>query len=261
MNQRPSAAPASKPEPDEFFIGYDPPIPPGIARFVGLTVMLMILGALVWAVGFGPGHVRLEGGTFEFGRPRTFSGTIVEDPVPALRLDGQDAGTAPWALLVAPRKHGAADAIQGLNGRQVTLNGTRIVRGSHTMIEIEPASIVPGRRMNVVEEWTIGTAPIEVRGEIVDAKCFLGVMVPGAGITHKECAGLCLRGGIPPALFVQDRSGLSALLLLTGPSGESIAGQAERVVGEPIDLTGTVAHHGGWLVLRTDPATWRPITR
>ena len=63
---------------------------------------------------------------------------------------------------------------------------------------------------------------VELTGEIVDSKCFLGVMVPGSGKTHKECASLCLRGGIPPALFVQDRAGHSSLLLLVGQLGSRL---------------------------------------
>ncbi|MEO7270444.1 MAG: hypothetical protein ABI211_00410, partial [Vicinamibacterales bacterium] len=104
-------------------------------------------------------------------------------------------------------------------------------------------------------------APVVLRGEIVDSKCFLGVMVPGAGKTHKECASLCLRGGIPPALFVQDRSGASSLLLVTGPSGEAVTDAARQLAGEAIELTGTVARTGGWLVVRTDPATWVRLSR
>jgi hypothetical protein len=106
---------------------------------------------------------------------------------------------------------------------------------------------------------SFGDRPVKVRGEIVDSKCFLGVMVPGAGKTHKECASLCLRGGIPPALYVHDQSGHSSLLLLTGTTGEPIGAQALQVVGEAIDVTGTIERQGGWLVLRTDPNTWEPV--
>ena len=101
--------------------------------------------------------------------------------------------------------------------------------------------------------------PVELTGEIVDAKCFLGVMVPGSGKTHKECASLCLRGGIPPALYVQDRAGHSSLLLLTGPTGEPIGSPALQTAGEAISLTGSIQRQGGWLVLRTDPGSWHRV--
>jgi hypothetical protein len=132
------------------------------------------------------------------------------------------------------------------------------------MIEVEPTSIVsrlaePGAADAplVVES----TDPVTLTGEIVDSKCFLGVMVPGSGKTHKSCASLCLRGGIPPALHVHDRSGGSALLLLMGVAGESVQAQAVRLAGEAITMTGSVGRQNGWLVFRTDPATWQPVGR
>ena len=86
-------------------------------------------------------------------------------------------------------------------------------------------------------------------------------MVPGAGNTHKECASLCLRGGIPPALHVQDRNGHSSLLLLTGPLGEPIGPAALRAAGEAVSIRGLIERRGNWLVVRTDPASWHSISR
>jgi hypothetical protein len=113
-------------------------------------------------------------------------------------------------------------------------------------------------------------APVTLRGEIVDSKCFLGVMAPGEGKTHKDCASLCLRGGIPPAFVVRDREGRTALLLLVSESGDSLAGHAAalRLAGEPIEVTGVVddavtpsgAREGDWRMLRTNPSTWRPLS-
>ena len=100
------------------------------------------------------------------------------------------------------------------------------------MIEVEPASLrSKASEATSVEPTALARAvgqggTVELTGEIVDSKCFLGVMVPGSGKTHKDCASLCLRGGIPPALYVQDRAGHSSLLLLAGPSGEPIGAQA-----------------------------------
>ena len=84
-------------------------------------------------------------------------------------------------------------------------------------------------------------------------------MVPGSGKTHTECASLCLRGGIPPALYVQDRAGHSSLLLLVGPTGEPIGARALQAAGEAISLTGSIQRRGGWLALRTDPTSWHRV--
>ena len=264
MNQSTIPTPPASnlvPDRDEFFVGYESPVPAGVARFVRRAVIAIVSGGVAWALALGPAHLRLEGGTFEFGHPGTFSGTIIESPVPALRPDGGMNSATSWPLLVAPGRHGAAGAMRGLAGRHVTLIGTRIARGAQTMIEIDPASIVAGPMAETIRISYPEAAPVRLRGEVVDSKCFLGVMVPGAGKTHKECAGLCLRGGIPPALFVQDRSGASRLLLVTGPGGEPLTAQAVMIAGEAIDLTGTISRLGGWLIVRTNPAAWRTVAR
>jgi hypothetical protein len=249
---------------DEFFIGYAPPMPAGLARFVGRIVMALVFGALTWAVAVASAHQPLEGGVFEFGHPQRFAGTIIERPYPALRLDETDQ-SATALLLVAPGKHGADALVHGLDGRHVTLTGTRVRRGALTMIELEPTSLVsredPASNPDTAAAQTESADPVRVKGEIVDSKCFLGVMVPGSGKTHKDCASLCLRGGIPPALFVQDRAGESALMLLTGASGKAIGAQARQVTGEAVEVTGILERQGGWLVLRSDPTTWRTAIR
>jgi len=252
---------------DEFFIGYAPPMPPRLARFVARTVGVLACGALSWAVTLAAGHVPLDGGTFEFGHPQRFTGTVFEHPYPALRPDGVPGTDARWLLLVGPGKHGAESIVRGLDRRLVSMMGTRIRRGAQTMIEIDPDTIVAIDAVRTAapaessHEAAPDDRPIEVKGEIVDSKCFLGVMVPGAGKTHKDCAALCLRGGVPPALHVQDRSGRSSLLLLTGPTGQAIGAEDLQRAGEATDMVGVVAQQGGWLVLRSDPRSWRAVTR
>jgi hypothetical protein len=252
--------------PDEFFIGYALPMPSAVGRFVGRAVTGLVLGVLAWAAVIASEHVTLEGGTFEFGHPQRFAGTIVERPYPALRLDATDGKSIATLLLVAPGKHGADSMVRGLDGRHASLTGTRIRRGALTMIEIEPASLALKERSvsdpgTAAEAALGGTDSVTVKGEVVDSKCFLGVMVPGSGKTHKECASLCLRGGVPPALFAHDGAGGSALMLLTGASGEAIRVRAIQIAAEAVEMTGMLQRQGEWLVLRTDPGRWRTVNR
>jgi hypothetical protein len=278
-------APASVPSPsDEFYIGYAP-MPPHIARFVKRAVVAIAAGVALAASLIAMGHVRLDGGTFDFGRPRTIAGVITAHPYPAIHVErsstpGGEAGGSRLALLVAPGKHGAGVIATPFDGQRVTLDATRIQRGDAVMFEIAPGSIAssPASRTSSAavpsDATAIATSPREtaavtLRGEIVDSKCFLGVMVPGEGKTHKDCASLCLRGGIPPAFVVRDREGRMALLLLVSESGGSLAGHAaaSRLAGEPIEVTGVIeeeitpsaARAGGWRMLRTNPSTWRPL--
>jgi hypothetical protein len=246
---------------DEFFIGYDPPLPSRLAKFITRVVAAGSAAIALGAAAIAAGHVRLAGGSFEFGQTRTIRGTIVTRPYPVLIEDApDDAGLAyPWRLLVAPGKDGADALVRGLDGARVEIEGTRIERAGLRMIEVRPKSIA---RVSDVSTRVTASDPfassqaVTLRGEIVDSKCFLGVMTPGDGRTHAACASLCLRGGIPPALLVRDRAGRSALYLLEDPKGDGLALRAAEIAGEPVDMRGAIGQRGSWRILRTDPSTW-----
>lgn len=245
---------ASTDKNDEFFIGYDPPMPPRIASFVRRAVVTVSIVATAGAVVVVLGHRRLAGGAFEFGHQQTFQGVIREHPYPALWLDGtSEAERMP--LLVTKGKHGADSIVRGMDGRHVTLSGTRIERDRRLMIELGSGDVAlderPAGSSAVARALATPGTPLTLTGEIVDSKCFLGVMVPGQGQTHKDCASLCLRGGIPPALYVEDRDGRSSLLLLTGVDGEPIGDKTLAIAGQTVTITGTVTRENGWLVFRT----------
>jgi len=220
-------------------------------------------GVALAAAAIAAGHVGLEGGTFEFGRVRASSGTIVTQPYPALVEDADAAGgpgaAGSWRLLVAAGKHGADALVQGLDGARVTLEGTRIERSGMRMLEVRAGSIAAAgdapSRVPAAEAVVDGGA-VTLRGEIVDSKCFLGVMTPGDGRTHSACASLCLRGGIPPALLVRDRVGPPALYLLEDATGASLSAAAADVAGEPVEVRGVIGQRGSWRILRTDPTSW-----
>jgi hypothetical protein len=245
---------------DDFFIGYNWPQPPELLRLVKRAALGLGVGVVGLSGALAVGHVPLEGGLFEYGQTRTVTGTVVERPHPMLRPDDD---RSPWPLLVSKGKHGAGDAVRGLEGRRVHLQATRIARGAHTMLEIDVEPAPPAGASDPMPAAdqpadASGGQHVTLRGEIVDSKCFLGVMVPGAGTTHRDCASLCLRGGIPPALFVREADGTSSLVLLTGAE-PSLRDRAAALAGEPVEMSGTIEQRGGWRVLRTDPDGWRAL--
>jgi hypothetical protein len=94
-----------------------------------------------------------------------------------------------------------------------------------------------------------------LRGEIVDSKCYFGVMNPAEGRAHRACAELCLRGGVPAVFVVRDRSGATAHLIIAGVEGAPITDALLRWVGESVEGSGEVFRQGNWLVWRLDPMT------
>ena len=98
-------------------------------------------------------------------------------------------------------------------------------------------------------------------GEIVDSKCFLGVMNPGQLTPHRACAIRCISGGAPPVLLVRQKDGPAIYLLLVSADGQAVNKQVLDVVAEPVEITGEVERQGDMLVLRSDPATYRRVGR
>jgi hypothetical protein len=93
-------------------------------------------------------------------------------------------------------------------------------------------------------------------GEIVDSKCFLGVMKPGNLKPHRACATRCISGGVPPVLLVRNSAGDATYLLLTGAQGEAIGPRILDRIAEPVKISGRTLRYDDLLVLRSDPSTY-----
>ena len=227
---------------DELYVGYVDETPPGIRRFGRrLAVGLVVLAA---AAGLGLALLleRFDEGVFEYGTVRDYSGELLVDPHP--RLITAD-GPADGYLLVAVGKHGLdVDEAPGLPwqsdpSRKIELTGTLIRNPEAAMLEVHsfelPEQVGEGGAAEAPD--TPGDAQTLV-GEIVDTKCYLGAMKPGRGKPHRDCASLCIRGGIPAALLVRTKSGERQLVHLMHASGRAVGPEALDWVGQPVEVTG-----------------------
>ena len=152
------------------------------------------------------------------------------------------------------------------DGKQVRLQGQLIYRDGGTMVEIVPGSIAALDAATVVQEATRDLGAVTLTGEIVDSKCYLGVMNPGQGKVHRDCAARCLSGGIPPILIVHGvvhggiTTGGYGQLLLVGLDGRVLGRDALReFVAEPITIRGSLLQKGTSRLLSIDPRTLRHI--
>jgi len=243
---------------NDFYVGYLPSSPPAIRKRVRLAVLLAVLLAVAGAALFAASQRQFANSFFEYGKPTEFAGTLDLQPFPTLIVEdpgAESAKTRPPYLLVAPGKFGADSILAGMNGKFVRLRGTRIQRAEGHMIEIEPESVTNVQASSVLSGKVEDLGLVTLSGEIVDTKCFLGVMNPGEGKVHRDCAARCLSGGIPPALVTSDFGGGSRLFLLLDENGKPLAKpNFLQSVGQPVSIQGQAVEFQGLFYLRTSPS-------
>ncbi|MEP7272334.1 MAG: hypothetical protein ABI882_12590 [Acidobacteriota bacterium] len=249
-------------EPDEFYVGYEPQPAPGIGSLVRRLAWLLLLVLALVGVFLVVGQKRLPAAVFEYGQQREFEGVIRERPFPTLNVErpGIAANTQSRYALVAVGKHGAQTQLTGLEGRRVKLRGTLIYRDGLSMIEIADGTleVIPEEGLKVpVNRDFLGVQTLS--GEIVDSKCYLGVMNPGSRTTHRECAIRCISGGVPALFVVENANGERSALWLTTVEGVAVGREILDLVAKPVEITGEVTREADQLYLRADPRTYRVL--
>ena len=243
----------------EFYVGYSPATPRKLSLFRRRVVSSLAAMALLVAVSIVLAQQPFIPSLFEFLQYRTFQGVVEEHPYPTLLVPrpGLAAGDLSFSryMLTVPGKLGAGAETSGLAGKQVRLEGALIYLGGDTMIELnegtlEVASTAPPA--DPLPRTSLGEVTVE--GEIVDTKCYLGVMNPAKGKVHKACAIRCISGGVPPSVLVRDESGRGSILILVGRDGRPLHKEVLEFVGEPVRVRGELMRSGDSRYLSTEPA-------
>jgi len=251
---------------DEFYIGWEAKAAPGIGKTVRKAVVVVLILALLAPVVLAVSQRMIGTSVFEWGNHKSFSGILQSTPYPHLLVPrpGNADGLSRYSTyyLVAPWKFGLdREAVAPLDGKSVMLKGTLIYRGNQTMIETKPEWIEANTNNSapaaVPQAMALGKQTFV--GEIVDSKCFLGVMNPGQLTPHRACAIRCISGGVPPVLLVRQKDGPAIYLLLVSADGKPVNKQVLDLVAEPLEITGEVERQGELLILRADPAMYRKL--
>jgi hypothetical protein len=255
---------------DEFYIGWERKAPRGIGRQVRSAVLIMLGFAVALGILLAVAQRTIGVSVFEWGTVKHFSGIFRSQPYPHLLVPrpGARGDQTPFSSyhLVKPFKSGLDSQIADrFEGKAVNLKGTLIYRDNQTMIEVVDGSIQTTNDSALLPA-NASVVPVHLGrqtliGEIVDSKCFLGVMNPGALVPHRACAIRCISGGIPPVLLVRQTNGPALYFLLTSREGKPVNKQVLNLVAEPVEINGDVERHGDLLILRADPASYRRVMR
>jgi hypothetical protein len=246
----------------EFYIGYLEKSPPGLAKWLRVIIPLSFLILILsgWLVAwFQP---KSERSNFEYGVYKELTGTIITDPVPMLwvRAGMEDRKTDKLFLLGVFGKKGARELVDRyaatvpgkLEQYRVTVRGSLIYYAGKTMFELDHdlASFIkaePRQQDLTFQRSLIGDA--RITGEILDTKCFLGVMKPGRGKPHRSCAVRCIAGGVPMAVSIQTSKDEDYALLLD-ENGNLPNSEVYGLIGKQVMLSGKMEQWADWKVFR-----------
>ena len=253
---------------NDFYVGYLPKAPARLAVWLRRVIAVLLLLLALLAVLVAGNQHRFASTNFEYGQPTTLKGKVSLTPVPRLTIkSGQNQQGLPVVkslLLVNFGKSGVTEIFQDLErelGRpladfEFTLSGTLIYGEGKAVFELtdQRTSILdhtpldepyPQVRMKDLDEQSI-------YGEIIDPKCYFGVMKPGFGKVHRSCAIRCIAGGISPVMVKKNADGSQQFVLLVSNNNATNNYTISRLAGKKLTISGRLKQMDDWLVLNYD---------
>jgi len=245
---------------DEFYVPYidgslGPKTKTILKRFTIVAILVIAISALLFSFAQKP----FKNSTFELTSVTKITGTFHENPYPMLRVEVAD-NTFKNILLLGFGKSSAnpflnklQNEIKDLNGKTLSIEGNLIYYNGKTLIQItdeEKVTLENIPKKTTPRKEEISTMTLQ--GEIIDPKCYFGVMKPGKGKIHRSCAVRCISGGIPPVLATSDKNNLAEYYLLTNLQGKPIHKDVLPFIGQPSKITGIVEKLDDWYILKID---------
>lgn len=249
----------------EFYIGWMSKAPKSFAQHIKKVLLTLLVMVIIAGFVLGISQKKFSTGNFEFGVLTEIKGVYFNQPVACIKvINGKDIFgklshvTIP---LLGFGKMGAAGIITAIenekklsiNHREITIKGTLLYNDGKLLMQVD-SNDQP--LMHIGELAAEGLLPVkqdlgemEIKGEIIDPKCYFGVMKPGQGKPHKDCAIRCILGGIPPVLKVADQSGAENYYLVVGPNGEMMNDAVKDYIAEPVTIHANAVKYDDWIVL------------
>ena len=252
---------------EEFYIGYLRESPRAYRSQMRKVVVVLAAACIAVALCVALGQREFSRAVFELGQQSEHTGVLIKSPVPMLQVD-LGKGLAKNLLLIGFGKFGAESTIAHmekdgpLDGKRITLTGTLIYGDGKTLLELTDGKgslirVEDAQKPLIQSTQHLGKATLQ--GEVIDPKCYFGVMKPGEGKTHRSCAARCLAGGIPPVLRTFNSDGQGNYFLLRNQNGGPFSEEAFPFVADLVQVTGSVQVVGDWYILKVDPESMKRL--
>lgn len=247
---------------DEFYIGWQDTASSGYQSGRNIFFRAGLAVLIVVSIGYLFLEHSYPDSNFDYGNLTEVTGTIVDYPVFGIKTEIDNHRlTVP---LVGFGKFDATPVLKELKRRidtlkdyRVTLRGTLIQFNGKSWMELTEGlesivDIQPGKHQ---DQMISEAGERTLVGEIVDPKCFFGVMKPAYGKIHRSCAIRCISGGIPPILAIKEAGTYVDYYFLTDTKGEGINELVLPYIGYPVSVKGNAQAVDDWKVLRLTPGS------
>lgn len=254
---------------EEFYIGWMNEAPGSFASLMRKYIFILLLLFIILSTALALSQKRFGTGSFEFGKLTEVKGIYFNKPIPHIKvLNGKDLwGNENYITipLIGFGKHGADGVLSelekekniSLDAKEITLKGTLLYNDGKLLLQIDandkPLIAVKDNKNTSLLFQPKDMGNMKFKGEIVDPKCFFGVMKPGEGKPHKDCAIRCILGGIPPVLKVTGEDGRQNYYLIVGANGEKMNEAVQDYVATPVTIRAKAVEYGDWIVLYVQP--------
>ena len=222
----------------DFYVGYGK-MPKRDRRFLLAAVPAGLLGLAGAGAFLGPRAGSAGGGRWETATPVTLRGRIGFHPYPTLWVEGTGH------VIAGIGKTGADRFCKKFEGQNVEVTGVKLVRNGCFMLGVAEGDIKQVQQSMPAIPQVSFVQDVSIFGEVLDAQCFMGIMNPGYGRSHRGCATLCIRGGQPVFFSVGVRKQDQALgaqtcggngYLLANVAGEKINAEIINQVAVPVTI-------------------------
>ncbi|HMN90528.1 MAG TPA: hypothetical protein PKD70_13315 [Saprospiraceae bacterium] len=249
---------------EEFYIGWQDKAPMLYAqktRQLLWMVLLLVIGVSALLV---LNQKPFSASTFEITKLRTLEGILIKSPIPCLKvpigIDHKGIQQFQRVLLIGFGKKSAIptlDAIekaqkQILDGKPVKLEGKLIYFDGTLAMELTEGLNTFKGVSDIKDTPSIQQAlgMVTLRGEILDPKCYLGVMRPGEGKPHRSCAIRCILGGIPPFFKAATKDDNRQYFFILDANGHTWHQEIAHYVADEVQLCGMVEKWDDWYVIK-----------